>query len=63
MAHALRSGGTQRANGEMAFHVLDIMHAIHDAAGKGQHIELGSTCERPEPRPRIGAAQAADAIF
>ena len=63
MAHALRSGGTHRAHGEMAFHVLDIMHAILDAAQEERHIVLGSTCERPEPLPRVGAAQAADTIF
>lgn len=34
MAHALRSGRPHRANGEMAYHVLDLMHAIHDASEK-----------------------------
>jgi hypothetical protein len=41
-----------RANGEMAYHVLDIMHAFQEASDQGQHVELGSTCERPEPLPR-----------
>jgi predicted dehydrogenase len=49
MAQALRSGRPHRANGDMAYHVLDIMHAAHDASREGRHIELTSTCERPAP--------------
>ena len=51
MAHALRSGRPHRANGDMAFHVLDIMHTIHDASREGRHIKLESVCERPAPMP------------
>ena len=51
MAKAIRSGRDHRANGEMAFHVLDIIHAFHDASNKGAHIELQSTCTRPKPLP------------
>ena len=56
MAYALRTGSPQRASGELAFHVLDIMHAIHEAAQQGQHIVLGSICERPVPLP-VGDAE------
>ena len=49
MARSLQTGQLHRANGEMAYHVLDIMHAIHDASEKGMHIELESSCKRPEP--------------
>jgi len=35
----------------MACHVLDIMHAFHDASREGKHIELSSTCLRPAPLP------------
>lgn len=49
MAHAMRSGRPHRANGELAMHVLDIMHAFHDAAREGRRIELRSSCERPAP--------------
>ena len=51
MAYALRSGRRHRANGEMAYHVLDIMQAFLDAFFEGRHIELTSTCERPAPLP------------
>jgi len=51
MACALRSGRPHRANGEMAFHVLDIMHAFHDASDSGQHVELTTTCPQPAAVP------------
>lgn len=51
MAQALRSGRTHRAGPELVFHVLDLMHAFHDAASQGQAVELGSTCQRPAPLP------------
>jgi predicted dehydrogenase len=51
MACALRSGRPHRANGQMAYHVLDIMHAIHDASRLGAHVNLTSTCARPAALP------------
>lgn len=51
MAHAIRSGRPHRASGELAYHVLDIMCAIHDASDQGQHIQLQSTCTQPAPFP------------
>ncbi|HEY9075853.1 MAG TPA: Gfo/Idh/MocA family oxidoreductase [Anaerolineaceae bacterium] len=51
MAHAIRSGRPHRASGELTYHVLDIMHAIHDASREGRHILLQSACERPAPMP------------
>jgi predicted dehydrogenase len=51
MAKAIKTGRPHRANGEMAYHVLDLMHAFHDASNKGRHIELQSTCIRPAPLP------------
>jgi len=56
MAHALRSGRPHRASGELAFHVLDIMHALHEASREGRHVELTSACERPAPL-RLGLAE------
>jgi len=51
MANALRSGRPHRASGDLAFHVLDIMHAFHDASREGRHIELKTAFERPAPLP------------
>jgi predicted dehydrogenase len=49
MAAAIAGGREHRANGKLAYHVLDIMHAFHDASDQGKHIEMESTCERPAP--------------
>jgi predicted dehydrogenase len=47
MALAQRDERPHRASGDLAYHVLDIMHAIHEASHAGKHIELTSNCERP----------------
>jgi predicted dehydrogenase len=51
MADAIRTGRPHRANGKLAYHVLDLMHAFHDASDTGSHIAIESTCEKPEPMP------------
>ena len=49
MARAIREGRSHRANGELAYHVLEIMHAAHDASREERHVKLVSTCQRPAP--------------
>ncbi len=51
MAYAMQSGRPHRASSELTYHVLDIMHAIHDASNEGRHIQIESACERPAPLP------------
>ncbi|MBO0587355.1 Gfo/Idh/MocA family oxidoreductase [Sporosarcina sp. E16_8] len=51
MAKAILSGGLYRANGELAYHVLEAMHGFHDSSEKGLFYQMQSTCERPEPLP------------
>jgi predicted dehydrogenase len=51
MAYALRSGRPPRASGELCNHVLDIMHAVHEASDQGCHVELTTTCSQPAPLP------------
>jgi predicted dehydrogenase len=51
MAYSLRFGRRHRANESLTYHVLDIMHAIHDASDSGQHVMLESSCERPALLP------------
>ncbi len=58
MARVLREGGEVRAGGSLTYHVLDIMHAIHDAADARRTVELASTMERPEPLPETAFANA-----
>jgi predicted dehydrogenase len=61
MAVALRSGRPHRASGALVYHVLDLMHAFHDAAREGRHITLTSQCPRPAPLPvGLGAGELDD---
>jgi predicted dehydrogenase len=51
MAAALRGGALQahRASGELAFHVLEVMHAVETASREDRHVAIASTCQRPAP--------------
>lgn len=49
MALAARTGRPHRANGELAFHILEVMQALHEASRESCHIDIISRCERPEP--------------
>ena len=49
MAAGLRSGAAHRASGEMAYHVLEVMHAVETASREGRHVAIESRCERPAP--------------
>lgn len=51
MVRAALTGRDHRANGELAFHVLDLMHSFHDASDSGRHIKLKSSCRQPKPLP------------
>jgi predicted dehydrogenase len=51
MACGLQSGRPHRANGEMAFHVLDVMQSFLDSSGKGRRVTPASTCARPAALP------------
>jgi predicted dehydrogenase len=51
LAAALRQNRPQRASGDLAYHVLDIMHAVHDASREGRHVNLESSVTRPAPLP------------
>ena len=49
MADAISSGKAHRASGELAYHVLEIMHGFHDASASGIYYNLKSACKQPEP--------------
>jgi predicted dehydrogenase len=44
-------GVDARANGDLAFHVLDIMVSLLSAAESGATVAVESTCERPAAVP------------
>ena len=60
MAIGLRTGRTHRASGALAYHVLDLMHAVHEASDTDRHVAIASRCERPEPLPADGLAIGRD---
>jgi len=51
MALSMQKSRPHRANEKLAYHVLDLMHAFHDASDQERHIAIQSTCERPAPLP------------
>lgn len=48
-ANAVRNGGSPRANGTLANHVLELMQAMETSSETSQYISLQSTAVRPEP--------------
>ncbi|MGC5165398.1 Gfo/Idh/MocA family protein [Luteimicrobium sp. DT211] len=48
---ATPDGVTARANGDLAYHVLDVMTSLLTAAEKGATVAVASTCERSAPVP------------
>jgi hypothetical protein len=58
MAYALtdpEGARRHRASGELAYHILDLMHAFHDASRQDRHITIESSCQRPAALP-VGLA-------
>lgn len=49
LARAIRDGVPARASGDLAYHVLDVMHATLESSEQGRHIQIASTVTRPEP--------------
>jgi predicted dehydrogenase len=47
MAAAIGEGRPHRAAGDLALHVLEIMHAVYEASSRDRHVTLRTTCERP----------------
>lgn len=47
MAQAMRTDRPHRANGSLAYHVLDAIEAFLQSSDEGRHIMLESTCQRP----------------
>lgn len=48
MADAISNNRINIASGDLACHVLEIMHAFHDSARERTFIDLKTECERPQ---------------
>jgi predicted dehydrogenase len=51
LARALADGAPHRADGRLAYHVLDVMESLLAAARTGDSVTVTSTCERPAAVP------------
>ncbi|MFO7322907.1 MAG: Gfo/Idh/MocA family oxidoreductase [Chloroflexota bacterium] len=51
MAYAIVYGRPHRASGELAYHVLDVMHAFEDASREDRHVYPETRVSQPEPLP------------
>jgi predicted dehydrogenase len=51
MVDAMREDRPHRASGAMGLHVLDIMHAVHEASSAERYATLRFPVDRPEPFP------------
>ena len=51
LAHAIRSGRPNRASGELAYHVLEVMEAFQTSSENGAHVTIESRPERPAMLP------------
>ena len=47
MVQAMQYNRMQRANGELAYHVLDTMQSLLESSESGKHMDLASTCSKP----------------
>ena len=52
MAYAIAQNRPHRANGELAYHVLDAMHSFEESSNAGRHIVLESSATQPAPLKR-----------
>lgn len=59
MARAIREGRAHRAQGALAYHVLDVMAAISEAGERKEVVSVQSTMEKPELLPESWDPRAA----
>lgn len=51
LAYAISIDRPHRCHSDVAFHVLDVMQALHESSEQAKHITIQSTCERPAALP------------
>jgi predicted dehydrogenase len=52
MVSAIANDREHRANDQVAYHVLDLMHSILEASESGCHVKVASEMGRPAPLPQ-----------
>jgi len=51
MAKAILTARVHRCNGEMGYHVVEVMQAFEKSSKSGRHISIRSTCRQPKALP------------
>ena len=51
LAYGLVYNRPHRVNGDLAYHVLEVMCAFEQASRSGKHVDMQSTCARPAALP------------
>ena len=51
LAFALQTGRKPRCDSSLAFHVLEVMQALHESSELEKHVFIESKPERPAPLP------------
>lgn len=51
LAYAIDCAREPRCSGELAFHVLDVMHAFEESSNLGQQVAIKTTCHPPLSLP------------
>ncbi|MDT8861371.1 Gfo/Idh/MocA family oxidoreductase [Alkalihalobacillus sp. MEB130] len=47
MVEAIQNESEARASGQLALHVLEVMHGIHQSSEQSRHYEMETTCVKP----------------
>ena len=51
MVYAIQNGLPNRASGDMALHVLEIAHGVHESSRSGEYYTMSTTFTRPDILP------------
>ena len=61
MVYAIQNGISNRASGEMALHVLEIAHGVHESSLSGEYYTMTTTFKRPDALP-LGLIEFSDSF-
>ena len=51
LCRSIRAGVPERASGELAYHVLDVMLAVEESIAAGRTVPIGGTVDVPAALP------------
>ena len=51
LSSAIANDRQQRAHGDMAYHVVDVINSVVESSDSGSRVSVASTCAQPAPLP------------